>query len=146
MGTRSAFLALFLACAGCAPVRPEASWDEGRLITALASPDADARRRAAALLGRQDGGAALWPLVRALGDPAWEVRAAAVGSLGKLGDGRADRALLAAARDGHWWVRTAALKALAHRRPAGSEDAASRALMSDNESVREAGRRLLEGV
>ncbi|TBR20952.1 HEAT repeat domain-containing protein [bacterium] len=141
-----AVLVLGLAGGGCAPSRPESTWDETRLIEALGGADDDARRRAAGLLGARRSVKALWPLTRALGDPRWEVRVAAVEALELLEDPRADKGILAAARDRHWWVQTTALKALARRRPLGAAQAAHHAAASDNDAVKAAAMRLADAL
>lgn len=139
-------LALSLFASACAPVPPDGTWDDARLVDTLGTGDDDSRRRAAVLLGGRKSKAALWPLTKALGDPRWEVRVAAVEGLERLADPRADRSILAAARDRHWWVQTTALKVLARRRPPGTANAARLASGSDNDAVRAAGRRLAAAV
>ncbi len=94
---------------------------EGRAVVALGTdPDEPVRRRAAALLGRVGGRAALEPLITAAtGDPDLAVREEAVQALGELGAPRAVPVLRDLLDDGAYRVAHRAGAALVQIGPAG---------------------------
>ena len=126
------------AVAATAPAAPAAP-EVGRLVAALAGPDADARCRAAEALGRLGPGAAtaVPALVGAFSDIDTYVQGSAAAALGRIGPG-AVPALAKALADRERGTRWCAAIALA-RMGAGAREAASalvRALEDADENVR----------
>jgi|CXWL01.1.fsa_nt_gi HEAT repeat protein len=140
-------LVLLTTLCACGPgARPDASWDEARLSTALSDASSDIRQRAAFQLGERRPDAAYWPLVKALGDPRWEVRANAARALGRVSRRDALVPLSHSLHDHHWWVRVKTVQALGERRDPAAAPFLSAALVDENESVSAAARRSLVEV
>jgi HEAT repeat protein len=112
-----------------------ASFD--RLVKALQSAGATARRNAAWALGALDDSRAVMPLVAVLGDADESVREQASWALGALGDARAVQPLVGRLRDAAARVRRQAAWALGAIDDAAAVDALVAALTDADAHVRE---------